>query len=97
MTTWATGNGSKVGRTEIISPNTIAQTYRITVVSGNTGGTLTVPNISVIDNAYATGARVTGPTVLAMTGCRISGKTVVVTHGDPGEAATIYMKVWGKR
>lgn len=97
MTTWTANNKDRVGDIEFLG-NCIAQNYTVAVVNGNTGGTLTVGNMRTIDNVSVTGWRVTGPTVLAITGNGyISGNTVVVAHNNPGENATIMIKVWGRR
>ena len=96
MTTWTANDKNKI-RSENLG-NSIAQTFTIAAVNGNTGGTLTCSNFKTIDNVAVTGWRVTGPTVLAITGKgRISGKTVVVAHTNPGENATVKVKVWGRK
>jgi len=98
MTTWTAGNKDRLAQIEYLNPSCVAYTYRISsVVNGNTGGTLTVNNISVIDNFSLRGWRDTGPTALANLVGYISGKTIVVTHDNPGEAGDVYIKVWGKR
>lgn len=97
MTTWTGNNKDKNKRTQHLSGGSICQSYTIAAVSGNTGGTLTCNNMSAIDNFVLRGYRVTGPTALAALLGRISGNTIVVTHNDPGENASVYVKVWGKR
>lgn len=96
MTTWTANNGNRVRDIEKLGGNCVAQTYSISAVSGDTGGTLTVGNMSVIDNCVVFGWRDTGPTTTEPQ-ARISGNTVVVTHANPGENATVIIKVWGKR
>lgn len=98
MTTWTGNSKDRISKFEYLTPGTVAYTYRIgSVVNGNTGGTLTVSNISAIDNFSLRGWRDTGPTALTSLVGYISGKTIVVTHGDPGENGDVYIKVWGKR
>lgn len=98
MTVWTANSKDRLSGFELLPPNTVAYTYRISsVVNGNTGGTLTVSNMDVIDNFSLRGFRDTGPTPLGTLVGYISGKTIVVTHDDPGEGGDIYIKVWGKR
>lgn len=97
MTTWTASNKDRITRYQNLGRGVISQTYSIAAVNGNTGGTLTVNNMRSIDNFSLRGWRVTGPTALTSLLGRISGNTIVVTHGDPGENATITIKVWGKR
>lgn len=96
MTTWTANNKNRVGYIEKLGGNCVAQTYSIAAVAGDTGGTLTCGNMAVIDNCAFFGWRVTGPTMTEPQ-ARISGNTVVVTHANPGENATVKIKVWGKR
>ena len=97
MTTWTGGNKDRLSRTQKLSGGSLCQTYSIAVVAGDTGGTLTVSNMSTIDNFTLRGFRVTGPTALGSLLGRISGNTIVVTHDNPAENATVSIKVWGKR
>lgn len=98
MTVWTANSKDRISKFEYLNPGTVAYTYRVSsVVSGNTGGTLTVDNMSAIDNFSLRGWRDTGPTALAALVGYISGKTIVVTHNDPGEGGDVYIKVWGKR
>ena len=50
MTTWTGSNGNRVRRIEPLGYNSVAQTYQIAGVIGDTGGTLTCGNLSGIDN-----------------------------------------------
>lgn len=97
MTTWTGNNKDRNVRATQKLGNSVSQSYSIAVISGDTGGTLTVNNMRTIDNFTLRGWRVTGPTALGSLLGRISGNTIVVTHDDPGEGATINIKVWGLR
>lgn len=94
MTTWTATNKDRVRKEKL--GKSIAQSYSIAAVSGNTGGTLTIGNMRTIDNVICYGWRVTGPTNTEPQ-ARISANTVVVTHANPGENATVKIKVWGKQ
>jgi hypothetical protein len=97
MTTWTAGNKDRNVRDTQKLGNSVSQSYTITVVSGDTGGTLTVDNMRTLDNFTLRGWRETGPTALVNLLGYISGNTVVVAHDNPGEAATVNIKVWGTR
>jgi hypothetical protein len=96
MGTWTGSSRDKIA-VEELSGGTRAVTYSIAAVATNTGGTLTTSGLKKIDNFSLNGNRVTGPTGLVDLLGYISGKTVVVTHGDPGENATVIVKVWGPK
>ena len=97
MTTWTASNGDRVGSIENFR-NSLSSTYSITGVSGDTGGTLTVSHMSLIDNADVSVSVDTGPAGYD-TGLLwyISGKTVVVAYTNPADGHTVRVKVWGKR
>lgn len=97
MTTWTGSNKDRVTRATQKLGNSVAQSYSIAVIAGDTGGTLTCSNLRTIDNFVLRGFRVTGPTALGNLVGYISGNTIVVTHDNPAEAATVYIKVWGLR
>jgi hypothetical protein len=98
LTVWTANNKDKTARgTQLLPSGTLSQSYSIAAINGNTGGTLTISNMRTIDNFSLRGYRVTGPTALSNLIGYISGNTIVVTHDNPGEAATVYIKVWGKR
>lgn len=97
MTTWTGGNKDRNTRATQNLGVSRMQSYSITVAAGDTGGTLTVDNMRTIDNVSVRGWRVTGPTALSNLLWYISGNTVVAAHDAPGEAGTVYIKVWGMR
>ena len=91
MTTW-TGNNANLRRTSYIGGGIIQKTYRMTGVSGDTGGTLTCKGLKLLKNYVLTVYVAAAGKAAAG---RISGNTVVVEYVDPTANHTVNVTVWG--
>jgi len=67
-------------------------TYEITGISGDTGGTLTVPFKKIYN--WVVNANQAAAMVAAIQS-RTTGKTIVVTYTNPAAGHTVYVTVWG--
>ena len=96
MTTWTNANGTIVCREYL--GRSRSETHKITGVSGDTGGTLTLNSYKQIDNYSVQIEVATGPAGYNTTLTHyITGKTIVVAYGDPIDDHTVRIKVWGPR
>lgn len=94
MTTWA-GAASNLVRREFLGRSR-AMTYKIAGIAGDTGGTLTVGGIKVIDNYSVQVEIATGPAGYNTGLVHYTlGKTIVVAYTNPADTHTVRIKVWG--
>lgn len=89
MTTWANANATK---TKNVRGRFRQWTYKVTGVSGDTGGIITVPFTRIV-NTFVTGY--TSSAVLAALTKRISANTVVVAYTNPSAGHTVDVTVIG--
>ena len=96
MTTWTNSNAT-VSRPEYLGKS-MAITYTVDGVAGDTGGTLTCSNFKKIDN-YSVQVEVdTGPAGYNTNLTHYTtGKTVVVAYDNPADDHTVRVKVWGPK